>query len=408
MTSSGTDWGSPSTTVVNGGQLAVAGANDVLPAGAAAAVGPGLARGGSAATGASPAAGQTVIASADPGANTTAGGVIRTTGDTFDSVSVPGSGLTFSNDFTGSAATDTEFQNDVILAEQTLVRFYTNSDSVALTFNDPNQGNNGDVADNSFYGNYQSYSTLSGALASHQYIYSPTLPASDPTSGGYTWFAPLAYERMLGIGGGSASYTDDSVALNTYYVPVTSANDTTIVNAMMHEISEGTMGRIGGLGGGSTSAPYGSGSWAAMDLFRYNSSGVPDYSNGRDGKTTYFSKDGGATLSTQTYNNQYNSGGSFNNGGDTADFTQQEVFGTGGAGETFGLSLTDIQVMDVLGWDPYYTVSAGVTSTGITVETNGGGFVQSGGGLQHLGQRWLSRRPERRHLVVHTYRIQRL
>ena len=67
------------------------------------------------------------------------------------------------------------------------------------------------------------------------------------------------------------------------------------------------------------------------------------------GQTTYFSYNGGATLSSLAYNNEYN-GGSKVNGGDTADFTQVDVFGTGFPGEANSLSATDIQLMEALGW----------------------------------------------------------
>jgi hypothetical protein len=65
---------------------------------------------------------------------------VMTLGDTFDSVSVAGGGLHFNNDFTGTAATDSEFQNDVIAAERTLATFWTNNDNVDLTFNDTQPG----------------------------------------------------------------------------------------------------------------------------------------------------------------------------------------------------------------------------------------------------------------------------
>ena len=95
------------------------------------------------------------------------------------------------------------------------------------------------------------------------------------------------------------------------------------------------MGRVGGLGGSGTAM------WSTMDLFRYTSSGVPDYTDGRDGQTTYFSSDGGGTtLSNQnepdkgaptlSFNNQYNSSGTQVNTGDTADWTQEKVFGSTG------------------------------------------------------------------------------
>ena len=110
---------------------------------------------------------------------------------------------------------------------------------------------------------------------------------------------------MLGINTSTLS-TDDAVTLNTYY-GWSYGQD--VINGVIHEISEGGMGRIGGLGGS------GGGDWAPMDLFRYNASGNPDYTNGRDGDTTYFSSNGGSALSdeglpnkgapTLSYHNQY-------------------------------------------------------------------------------------------------------
>lgn len=81
-------------------------------------------------------------------------------------------------------------------------------------------------------------------------------------------------------------------------------------------------------------------------------------------KDDIFSFDGGHTLSTLSFNNEFNSNGTKVNGGDTADFNQLDVFGTGNPGETNKLSLTDIQTMDALGWNP--TASATLLASQIT------------------------------------------
>ena len=127
-----------------------------------------------------------------------------------------------------------------------------------------------------------------------------------------------------------------------------------MINGVIHEISEGGMGRIGGLGGS------GAGDWAPMDLFRYNASGNPDYTNGRDGDTTYFSSNGGSTLSdanlpnkgapTLSYHNQYDTLDNFYPG-DNDDWSQEAVFGTVGGGETLTLTQTELDVMQALGWN---------------------------------------------------------
>ena len=57
----------------------------------------------------------------------------------------------------------------------------------------------------------------------------------------------------------------------------------------------------------------------------------------------------------------------------TADFTQQDVFGTVSLGETFGLSQTDIEILDVLGWAP----SGTGTASSATVATGTAGSAGS-------------------------------
>ena len=160
---------------------------------------------------------------------------------------------------------------------------------------------------------------------------------TDPT-GGHTWYLPVAYARMLGLGS-SALSTDDTVTLNSSYNWSFGQDVTSILE---HEISEGVMGRVGGLGDQN-------GVWSTMDLFRFSSPGVRDFTDGRDGLTTHFSVNG-SPLSSLSFNNEFLSNGTQANFDDTADFTQSDVYGTNQAGETDTLSQTDITVMDALGW----------------------------------------------------------
>ena len=206
----------------------------------------------------------------------------------------------------------------------------------------------GTLASNGFYVFGASYATLKNALttlASQEPSNSvfqqavAHLPSSDP-SGGAGFELALPYARILGLTSTSLN-PEDFVTLNTSY-NWNYGQD--VINTLEHEITEGGMGRIGGLGDQNSF-------WSVMDLFRYNSSGVLDVTDGRDGRTTYFSYDGGATLSSLSFNNEY-SGGTKVNSGDTADFTQLDVFGTGSPGENNVLSLTDYQVMAAMGWLP--------------------------------------------------------
>jgi hypothetical protein len=267
-------------------------------------------------------------------------------GSISEAVSFSGSNISFNNTF--ASAISQAFINCALAAEQAIATQWSAPNAVTIneSFTAQAEGKNGELASNGFYVDTVSYATLKSALttlASHEpgnaYLQQAVahLPSADPTRGAGFSLA-LSYARMLGLTTVSNS-PDDMVTLNTSY---NWSYGQDVTNTLAHEISEGGMGRIGGLGDQNSF-------WSVMDLFRYNSSGAADYTDGRDGQTTYFSYNGGATLSSLSYNNEY-SGGTKVNGGDTADFTQVDVFGTGSPGETNGLSQTDIQIMEALGW----------------------------------------------------------
>ena len=269
-------------------------------------------------------------------------------------VSTPGSGLVFVNTY--DPACTTQFEACVVAAEKQLECLFTNSDTINVTFDEastaPSTQNPYPYAlGNTSYGYTYSYSTLRAALL--KAAPGDVLPSTDP-SGGANWWIPEAYGRMLGLTSATGS-PDLTVTLNTYYAWDFGQD---VINGLTHELSEGGMGRFGGLGGPRTPT---NDTWSTMDLFRYNASGQPDYTNGRDGETTYFSSDGGATLSngndpakgapTLSFNNQYNADGTFNNGGDSDDWSQTQVFGATGGGETLTLTQTELDVMEALGWN---------------------------------------------------------
>jgi hypothetical protein len=167
---------------------------------------------------------------------------------------------------------------------------------------------------------------------------------------------------------GIAPATDDTVTLNSSY-NWNFGQDVT--DTVEHEISEGAMGRVGGLGDQNFD-------WSTMDLFRYSSPNVRDFSDGRDGIPTYFSANG-SVLSSLSFNNEYSTNVKKNNPGDTADFAQQDVFGWGLARETNTLSQTDIDVMDALGWTPWTQthVSPTVTAQNFSVSPNQAASIAS-------------------------------
>jgi hypothetical protein len=266
-------------------------------------------------------------------------------GATTNTVSVAGSGLVFHNTFESSVTT--AYMNNIITAEQTLAGLWTNSVTLNMDFKGAAQGRNGDLATNSWSSFVNvTYAQLKSALTAHNFssfsaAAIASLPATDPNpASGADWALPVAYARMLGLTTLTPAI-DDTITLNTSY---SWSYGPDVVNTLEHEISEGGMGRVGGLGDQN-------GVWSTMDLFRYSAAGIRDYTDGRDSKTTYFSYDGTTLSKPLSFNNEY-SGSTFNNSGDTADFTQQDVFGIGNPGETNTLSQTDFEIMDVLGWHP--------------------------------------------------------
>jgi hypothetical protein len=272
---------------------------------------------------------------AQPGASSAqTGGALSDAsgGVTTQTVSTTGSGLVFNNTYaTGDSA---QYITCIVAAEQKLESLFTNKVTLNITFNAQASGTSGDLATNS----WPSFVDVSFTQLKSKLPASDVLPSTDPNpAGGNDWALPEAYARMLGLST-STPGTDDTVTLDTSW---NWSYGQDVTNTLEHEISEGAMGRVGGLGDQNSV-------WSTMDLFRYSSPGVHDYTDGRDGITTYFSSNG-TTLSTLSFNNEYN-GNTKENSGDTADFIQQDVFGTGDPGETNVLSPTDLSNMYALGW----------------------------------------------------------
>ncbi len=285
-------------------------------------------------------------------------------------VSNGSSAIVFDNTYTANCTQS--YMNCIVAAESQIESLFTTfnakQDTIVVTFDEQNSGNNGVALGNSSFGHLYSYGTLASALQTA--APNDVLP-SDPSGGSSSWYVPNSYERMLGLNTTTGS-PDLSVTLNSYY---NWSFGQDVINGVTHELSEGGMGRIGGLGGAAS--PFdNTGYWGTMDLFRYSAPGVTDYNNGRDGTTTYFSPTG-STLSNQalpakgaptlSYNNQYNSNGTVNNTGDTADWTQQSVFGSTGTGETLTLTQTELGVLQALGWT--LTLTQDVVATSGTWET---------------------------------------
>ena len=213
-------------------------------------------------------------------------------GVTTESVTFAGSGIVFNNTYTANVSQ--AYKSCVLAAEQDIASRWNSSVTISERFDAVAGGINGQLASNSFYVIPATYPQLKNALTAlastenNSYLQEAVahLPSSDPTGGaGFELARP--YARLLGLTSAVGGGADDVVTLNISY----SWNyGQDVINTLEHEITEGGMGRIGGLGDQNNF-------WSVLDLFRYNSSGQPDYTDGRDGRTTYFSYDGGATLS---------------------------------------------------------------------------------------------------------------
>lgn len=233
-------------------------------------------------------------------------------------------------------------------AVQAAVAFYeqsfTNDVTLDITFAwSPLSGNA--LAENNFYYNTYTYAqmksllTASATSASDSVAYA-SLPSTDPTPGGNSvWALTVGQEKALGVSA-SAPY-DDYVTLNSS-VPWTFdpgnravGGEYDAIGAIEHEISEGGFGRVGDLNL--------DGFYTPLDLFRYSSSGVRDFSPSTN---DYFSVDGTHLL--QEFNNHNHFGG------DVADWyptIQGDSFGDGYAGVEGAVTPVDMTVLDVLGWN---------------------------------------------------------
>jgi hypothetical protein len=296
-------------------------------------------------------------------------------------------GITFINTYDGTVSQ--AYINDIIAAENILAGTFTNTITIKLSFTAEADGTNTFGATNHIPSFYDvSYSQLVSALKSHAPSANAQradmyLPANTPipgdTNNTVDWSLPEAYARMLGFNPGNFA-EDATITLNTSF---NWSYGQDVINVLTHEISEGGMGRMGGLGDQNST-------WSTMDLFRYASAGAPDYTDGRDGVQTYFSYNGGNTL-TLPFNNEYSSNGTQQNNGDTADFTSTDDFGHSGMGNSTPnlFSPTDIVVMEVLGWNPNSTVDYFIASESKTGDYYLG-YVIDDAGAYHTGSGFVS------------------
>ena len=260
------------------------------------------------------------------------------------------SGLTFINSF--SPEVSQQYRNAVMAAEADLQSKIADTITFHVAFDfKPLTGFSGS---NSFPVFEVSYADFKAALTKHattadDFAAVASLPSIDPTHGaGLAVSDGLA--QILGLAPASDD-TEDTVTLNSK-LPWTYGADA--MGVIEHEMTEGLMGRIGGLGLTSE------GNWGPLDLFRYASPGVRDYSGGADGQPAYFSVDGAALL--VKFHNAF-SNGRFD-GQDFGDWdsTKGDAFGPGGPGSPGQLTATDLRVLDILGWTPTSSAPPGTAA----------------------------------------------
>jgi Ca2+-binding RTX toxin-like protein len=258
-----------------------------------------------------------------------------------EAVTEAGSGLVFINSY-DSTVTDA-YRTAVITAENFLQSHFTNALTVSVDFSYASLGA-GTSGENNFNEIDVSYASLASALRTHATTATDVaavngLPATDP-SNGVGFAIPEAQAVMLGLAAQSND-TDDSVTLNSS-LGFTFGQDA--IGVLEHEITEGVFGRTSSLGFAETK-------WNPLDLFRFTAGGVRDFTGGSDGVATFFGVDA-SDISTLQYHNSVSPTGHFD-GEDLGDWdhTVGDAFGPGGPGSPGVVSATDLQVLDILGWN---------------------------------------------------------
>ena len=264
-------------------------------------------------------------------------------------VTLAGSGLVFSNSY--DASVSPAYRAAILAAENDLQSHFTDAVTLSVNFTLlPLPDGAGGI--NLFYTTNVSYAAFTAALTAHattadDRLATASFPATDPTNGaGFT--IPIGYARMLGLSSDTSHVFDDSVVLNAN-VAWTFGQDA--VATIEHEITEGGMGRIASLARDSSG-------FGPLDLFRFTATGQHDYTGGADGVETYFGVDG-THVTSLNFHNAISASGA-NDGDDLGDWedTFVDAFGPSFPGFPASMSLTDLRVMDVIGWTPATAIVA--------------------------------------------------
>ncbi|WP_223969797.1 Ig-like domain-containing protein, partial [Bradyrhizobium sp. RD5-C2] len=249
-----------------------------------------------------------------------------------ETVTYLGSGLVFNNTY--GAGVTPAYRSAIITAENYFQSHFNNSVVLNMSF-DLTPLDVKFAGQNNYNPVHVDFFTLVSALRAKATSPDDVAAANylglktDPSHGaGFDVSVGMA--RILGLASAGTGI-DDAIVLNSnlYW---SYGSDT--VGVLEHEISEGAMGRIGGLG-------IQNDAWGPMDLFR---------STLQIGATipAYFTF-GGAVFTDYEFHN-------VSNGQDFGDWdhTVGDAFGPYNAGIPASLSDVDLQIMDLLGWTRFY------------------------------------------------------
>jgi hypothetical protein len=263
------------------------------------------------------------------------------------------------------SAAPAAFENDVNYVVNLFDTLFTNNvtvtisvgwgelDGVPMGFDDLGESQQQAVATPAAYAGIRAalISTASSSGDSGEIAAASTLPTADPTNGG-NFFVGLAQEKALDLTPAASTETDGYIGFDSSadwsYAPgaTPKADQYDLVGCIEHELTE-DMGRTSTLG----QTVLFQDAYTAMDLYRYSAPGARVLSPGTGDSTAYFSTDGGVSDL-----------GSWNNvvaNGDLGDWYPQGPAPGGddafndysSSGVINEMSPTDIELMNVLGWN---------------------------------------------------------
>ena len=267
---------------------------------------------------------------------------------------VPASALTFDITYTAAVQANANFgaiQTDINFVESVFSGLY--SDNVTLNFTvDQGGGLGGSLFSNAYYrGSYTSIKTaLTGdAKSADDATAVASLPATAPFgTGANSWYVTSSQAKALGLlaannAASDGTYTFGSAAGLFDFDPSDgiTAGAYDFIGTTEHEFSE-LMGRVTQLGNGN----FG---YTAYDAFRYTAPGVRNVTSGASADCgVYYSIDGGTT-NEKGFNCIDPTNADIQ---DWADGVPSDPFNAyGSPGVVNSLTATDVQVMDVIGWD---------------------------------------------------------